>query len=148
MISPPLLGCGPQLRVFMQNQTSHSVCRAPRKMKMWGPLFKNSEFQDSGSRALNEAYGFLSTNAVWLHRSHAQEGGVRDDLDMSLKKKKRHLLYADIYSEDRSPLRMQISGPSGCRTLRLLPKLLSDEGWPTGPWPLLCWHKWEFCEDD
>lgn len=35
------------------DKTSSITC----KMKMWGPLFKNSEFQEGDSRALNQAAG-------------------------------------------------------------------------------------------
>lgn len=34
--------------------TSYLICRAQCKMKIWGPILKNYEFQDDYSRALNQ----------------------------------------------------------------------------------------------
>lgn len=54
----PVIFSGHARKIEIPDRTSYIICRAQGKMKMWGPLFKNhEEFQDSYSRALNQAHG-------------------------------------------------------------------------------------------
>lgn len=80
----PLLGFGTKFSAFTQNQTSYSVCRAQCKMKAWVPCPNFKHFRTAIGEHQTKHKTLLSTNAVWLHRWHAQEVGVTHYLDAGL----------------------------------------------------------------
>lgn len=65
-----LLSFNPLPNPSLLPRTSYILCWAQHKMKMWGPLFKDEDFQDGDGSAFIQVWGPLN-----LHQSHALVAG-------------------------------------------------------------------------